>query len=90
MRKTNNYPVIRITLYEKWDTNSKSKKLLHQFDCLNVGEFNHRTCKAFYVDNYKSFNDARPIKYEHSPDVYISYKKYDVSMESMESQQKFG
>ena len=69
------YPRILVKLYDDNDV------LLHSFNCKNISEWNERTCKAFYVSNYKTHNEAKPIY--HELDFYIRHKTYNVRMEAV-------
>jgi hypothetical protein len=69
------YPRILVKLY------NDNNVLLHSFNCKNIGDWNERTCKAFYVSNYKTHNDAKPI--HHELDFYIRHKTYSVRMEAV-------
>tara|TARA_R100000742_G_C4217740_1_gene42372 strand:- start:357 stop:632 length:276 start_codon:yes stop_codon:yes gene_type:complete len=75
------YPSILVKLYGAADYFNQPGKLLHSFNCKNIGDWRTRTCKAFYVSNYKTHNDARPI--HHELDLNINHKRYYLRMEAV-------
>jgi hypothetical protein len=76
------YPKILVKLYDVDSIHRfNGALLLHSFTCKNIADWKERTCKAFYVSNYKSHNKAKPLYYEL--DLNINYKKYHVRMEAV-------
>tara|TARA_R100001594_G_scaffold123799_1_gene160412 strand:- start:36858 stop:37148 length:291 start_codon:yes stop_codon:yes gene_type:complete len=83
------YPSIQVKLYGITDdVFNKAGELLHSFNCKSIGEWNERTCKAFYVSNYKAHNGAKPIY--HELDFYIRHKTYYVRMEAVYNVREYG
>ena len=82
------YPSILVKLYGAADYFNHSGELLHSFNCKSIGEWNKRTCKAFYVSNYKAHNGAKPIY--HELDFYIRHKTYYVRMEAVYNVHEYG
>ena len=85
------YPLIQVKLYGGRDKLGVPGELLHSFTCKKIGEWNFRTCKAFYCNNYKTHNGAKPIySLNHELDYNINYQRFHVRMEAVIHVHKYG